>query len=294
MHSQCVFCQLRLFERHLNEYLPEKEKQSNATHEFISFLANIPDHTIAPEIALEMQKIIFKYTGIRDPYKEIKIEYNQLLLSRLSNLREQVLKSSVPIQTAFRFAIAGNIIDFGANPNFNISATIEKVLSEDYAINDSKELIEKIRETKNILYLGDNAGEIVMDRLLIETINHPSVTFSVRNSAILNDVTIEDANMVGINELAKVISTGYDGPTILLQHCSNEFKAIYEKADVIISKGQGNFEGLWGNENKNIFFLLMIKCSIVSEILGAELGGYVLVRNKPELNRSQKNYSKLS
>jgi uncharacterized protein with ATP-grasp and redox domains len=133
---------------------------------------------------------------------------------------------------------------------------------------------------KNILYLGDNAGEIVMDKLFLETIKHQNVYYAVRGMPVINDVTIEDAKYVGIDKFAKIISNGYDSPSTILDKCSEEFINIYNKADLIISKGQGNLEGLINVKNEKIFFLLMVKCGVIGDELGVKKGDFVVYNNK--------------
>jgi len=128
-----------------------------------------------------------------------------------------------------------------------------------------------------LLYIGDNCGEIVLDKLFLEKINIPEKYFAVRNGPVINDVTIDDANKVGMDKIADVITTGDDAPGAVWESTSNEFKAIFEKADVIISKGQGNLEGLI-DINKNIYFLLVTKCDLIANRLGTQKGEFVVKR----------------
>lgn len=188
----------------------------------------------------------------------------------------KVLESENPIDFALRLAIAGNIIDYGANDTFNISGTIDHVLKSDFAINDAVLLKRKIKESKKILYIGDNAGEIVLDKLFIETMMHNNVTYAVKGSPVMNDATMQDAIDVGMDWVADIVSNDYDAPSTILSQCSQEFLNTFDEADLIISKGQGNLEGLLEENNPKIFFLLMIKCDVIAEILKVKKGDFVV------------------
>jgi uncharacterized protein with ATP-grasp and redox domains len=153
---------------------------------------------------------------------------------------------------------------------------ITNLFTKDFAIDQSEEFVYRLGESKKILYLGDNAGEIVFDKLFIETIQNPNITYVVRGKPVINDVTIDDARQTGIDEVCKVITNGYDAPSTLLEYCSEEFIQEFKKADLIISKGQGNFEGLMHIEHPNMFFLLMAKCKPMAELLGVNEGGMII------------------
>ena len=143
----------------------------------------------------------------------------------------------------------------------------------------SEQLRQEIKNAETILYLGDNAGEIVMDKLFLETVNHPNVWFAVREQPVLNDVTRREAEDVGIGKFARIISNGDDAPSTLLHRVSNEFRQVYEQADLIISKGMGNYEGLMFGADPRLFFLLMVKCDVIGRKIGALKGDFVVKNN---------------
>lgn len=271
----CVTCAIgslvTLFEKSL---VPE-EKKDPAMRAVLKYFSELDYSLSPPKIGKQMHHIIRDVIENPDPYKNVKAHFNHLLLDQLPELKARVEAADDPFQLALRLAIAGNIIDFGPNQKFDIESTMEKAKSVSPAIDHSEMLRRAISDADSILYLGDNAGEIVMDRLFLETIDHPNVIFAVRNAPIINDVTFEDARMVGIDKIAKVISNGDDAPGTILESTSSEFRKIFESADMIISKGQGNFEGLSGN-SKNIFFLLMVKCDHVASFIGVKKGDFVV------------------
>jgi uncharacterized protein with ATP-grasp and redox domains len=185
-----------------------------------------------------------------------------------------VEKAEDPLKTAVMLAITGNVIDFGANPQFRLEEEIQEVAQKEPTINHYEDLEDRLAHAREILYIGDNAGETVFDRVLIETLGKP-VTFVVREGPIINDATREDATKSGLDKVATVVSSGCDAPGTVLSRCTGEFLDHFERADLIISKGQGNYETLSG-ENRPIFHLLKAKCPVIAKDLGVEVGDWVI------------------
>ena len=163
---------------------------------------------------------------------------------------------------------------------FDVFKALAEAAAKKPAIDHSAILFKELEKASSVLYLGDNAGEIVLDKLFIETIKHPNLYFAVRGSNIINDVTIEDAKKAGMTKNAKVVANGYDAPSTLLNRCSLEFREVFNKADIIISKGQGNLEGLTDVTNKKILFLLMVKCNVIAEMIGIHEKNTVVAYNQ--------------
>lgn len=241
-------------------------------------LPKISFQATPPEIGREVYKIISEMTGIRDPYKEIKNDCTQQALSLYPELKRRITTSEDRLMTAIRLSIAGNVIDFGANADFDLRRDIEMILTQEFAINHDQEFHRKLKEARKVLYIADNAGETVFDRLLIEELQKP-VIYVVRERPIINDATQEDALLSGIDKEAEIISSGCDAPGTLLRFCSEEFLDIYHSSDLIISKGQGNYEGL-SEEDRSLFFLLKAKCEVIARDIGVETGSIVLMRAK--------------
>jgi len=204
-----------------------------------------------------------------DPFKNIKREYNAIALSLYPRLRKQVKASPDPIWTASRLAIAGNIIDFGIFTSIDIEKSIGQSLKPEIAVDDYVRFREDLALSDEVLYLLDNAGEIVFDRLLIEELREAGkhVKAVVKGSPVLNDVTYEDATQVGLDTVCEVIDNGSDAIGTILPWTSTPFQKEYERAPLIISKGQGNFETLFGTK-KRTYFLFQSKCDVVSRELG--------------------------
>lgn len=273
---RCFYCFVRAFEKLLVKENISNEAKASFTLEMISLYQNNQNDFSAPLFSRELHKILRSYTHNPDPYMEEKKKYNNQALSMLPELEYIMQQSEDPFSTALRLAIAGNIIDFAANDNFNLQATIDKALFTEFAIDHSERLKDKIEKAETVLYLGDNAGEIVFDKLFIRTINHPDLTYVVRGAPVINDATMQDAEYIGMKEIANVISNGYDAPSTVPDKSSKQFQQYFRKADLIISKGQGNLEGLISLNDGRIFFLLMVKCDVIAEFLKVKKESFVI------------------
>nr|WP_319271727.1 ARMT1-like domain-containing protein [uncultured Draconibacterium sp.] len=280
MNYECLICQVKALQKRMDKYEIAEEKRNSIVSKAISSLAGIDlDKSFSPEITSNILNELEKESEIKDPYAAEKAESNQALLSRYNEFKTKVEESDDKFDTALRYAIAGNIIDFGPTHRFDVDETIERVFQTELAIDDSKALKAEIKKAKTILYLGDNCGEIVMDKLFLETINHPNVIFAVRDQPVLNDATLKEAREVGLHKVATLITNGDNTPSTLLHRVSKEFLEIYRSADLIISKGMGNFEGLMDESDPRLFYLLMIKCPVIGQKVGAEKGDFVVKRS---------------
>lgn len=254
----------------------DERKVREILTEISLFLPNISFDATPPEIGREVYRIIAEMTGVYDPYKEIKERCTRQALSLYPELKKRVHSSKDRLMSAVRVAIAGNVIDFGANADFDLKSDVKTILSQDFAINNFREFCEAIDKAKKILYLADNAGETVFDRLLIEELPKP-VIYVVREKPVINDAVREDAIAARIDEKAEIMSSGTDAPGTILNLCSEEFLKVYRSADLVISKGQGNYEGL-SEEDKPIFFLLKAKCQVIARDIGVEYGDIILMK----------------
>lgn len=241
-------------------------------------LPKIPVDATPPEIGREVYRIISHLTGIRDPYRELKKKCTEQALALYPSLKDRVRSAEDRLRRAIRIAIAGNVIDFGSNTPFDMARDLKSILSQKFAIDHYDTFKALLAEAKDVLYIADNAGETVFDRVLIEELGIP-VTYVVRGQPIINDAVYEDAVAGGLNRVAQILSSGADAPGNILPLCSDEFMKVYEASDFIISKGQGNYEGL-SEESRPIFFLLKAKCSVIARHIGVEQGSIILKRSK--------------
>jgi len=233
-----------------------------------------------PRSAVRLYDMIARHAGTEDPFKEIKQESTNNALARYEDLKQRINSAPSRLSAAIRYAIAGNIIDFGVASKFDLDQELEEVIDHTPAgIWDEEKLKREIEEADWILYLGDNTGETVLDRLLIETMDR-KVVYAVRSAPIINDATLEDALAAGLDQAAdRIISSGCRAPGTILELCSQEFLEMFHSAPLIISKGQGNYETLSGTPAP-IFYLLKAKCSVVARHLDVNLGELVLASGR--------------
>jgi uncharacterized protein with ATP-grasp and redox domains len=223
---------------------------------------------------------IREFTGVADPYRKVKDHFNHLIKELYPQLKARVKVSAKPLEMAVRLAIAGNIIDCGVNGNLKdiaIAQSIDHALIEPLE-GPLPEFSAAIGQAERILYLADNAGEIFFDRLLIEQMALDKVTVVVKASPIINDATLSDAQAAGLTDIVEIIDNGSDAPGTILDDCSQAFRSRFEQADLIVAKGQGNYETL-SDVEKDIFFVLKAKCPVIAKHLGCEVGSLVLRRS---------------
>jgi uncharacterized protein with ATP-grasp and redox domains len=244
-----------------------------------SILSNISIQVSPPEIARLVHLRVKSITDNVDPYKEVKKRQDEIALQYKNTLSSQISEMSDSLRGALLLSATGNAIDLAPDsPIVEIYKRYMEIISKGFAWDDYESFLEKLAQCKSLLFLGDNAGEIVWDKILIEELlDHfnMEIVYTVRGFPILNDVTMEDALFVGMDKLVKVISNGYDAPGTVLDSCSEEFLKHYQISDLILSKGQGNYE-LLSAEDRPIFFLLQVKCPVIAENINCHIGEIVL------------------
>ena len=253
-------------------------------------IPSFPLEASPPEMGKIVHDIIKEILGREDPYLELKKKSNQLALAIYEKLRKKVRNSADRLLTGLELSTAGNIIDYGANHGVQPAKEVLKILERKIGVQDEKkfqyaEFKNKLKNSSMVLFLGDNAGEIVFDRLFIEEIKnlYPSkkIVYAVRETPVINDITAEDAFFVGMDKVADIVSSGSVIPGTLLSMCSERFVDLFNKADMVISKGQGNFETLYGaNNSPDLFFLLTVKCGVVGKKFNAEPGDIILKKDR--------------
>ncbi len=273
-YLDCLPCFLHQALRAARMATDDEKKIKLVLDEVGMMLPTISLESTPPESGRRIYQKVHEITGNFDPYKEVKKRSTEEALSLYPYMKSLVEKSDDRLLTAIRMAIAGNVIDFGPNKAFDMKEEIEATLSKDFAICHYDRFKDSLNRSDKVLYIGDNAGECVFDRILIETLDKP-VTYAVRGKPVINDATMEDARQAGMVGVAELISSGTDAPGTLLNTCNEEFIRRYDDAELIISKGQGNFEAL-STQKKTIFFLLKAKCPIIAKHLGLNVGNIVL------------------
>jgi len=231
-----------------------------------------------PVMAQKVQRLIKTACGLDDPYRSVKKRFNRLAMELYPALQQRVKNAADPFAMAVRLAIAGNIIDVGSIPDLNDNHILDTIQKTTNGTIDQR-AVEALRRAaaaaERVLYLADNAGEIVFDRLLIEQIGPEKTTMVVKAAPVLNDATREDAEFAGLTEIMEVIDNGSDAPGTVLEDAPAAFRRRFVDADLVIAKGQGNYETL-GDARRPIFFLFQAKCPVIAAHVGCDVGAAVV------------------
>ena len=235
------------------------------------------------EISTRVYEIVSEVTGNPDPYRELKARTNAQALEMLPRLRERRDRAGDPLSFALHLAVAGNVIDLGIGHAFHLEKDLEAILGTPFAKDRTASFAAALVPGRRLLYLGDNAGEIVFDRLLVELLLERGidVTFAVKSAPVINDATLEDAEAAGITELVPVVETGSGDIGVHFGHASEAFLRAFGGAEIRLAKGHGNFETLHGT-GRAAYFLLKAKCPVVARELGVPEGAVVFDHQEGE------------
>jgi len=279
VRPDCIPCFLRQVVNALRLSSIDDSRIERAQREVMTYLLSLDWDLSPPEIDYVVQRVIREYAG-GDPYREVKKRSNDEALSIYGECERIVESSEDPLRTAVKLAIAGNVIDFGPYTSYDLKGTIDRVLKSDLSIDHYPLLKEKFQRASRILYFSDNAGEIVLDKLLVETmlsLREVRFTFVVKGGPMINDATLEDFYYVSFSDIdaveVRTVSNGDEGTGP--DRRSEEVLKWIREHDLVISKGQGNYEIL--GEFNGIFHMLLVKCPVVAADLNASVGDIVLI-----------------
>jgi uncharacterized protein with ATP-grasp and redox domains len=254
--------------------------QQHAVRTALELLGEVDGGQEPPRIADRLHAALRAELGDGDPYLAHKEAATRAALELYPWLVERVAAAQDPLEAAIRVAIAGNVIDAGPSDDVPTAADLwaatQRVLAAPLAIDDLPALRAELERTPWVLYLADNAGETVFDRVLIETLRLP-VTYAVKSGPTLNDATRADALAAGLGTAARIVDIGCDAPGTSLDRCSAEFRHVFASAPVVLAKGQANYESL-SQAGPKVFSLLQVKCPVIASDIGAPVGGVVVRR----------------
>lgn len=232
-----------------------------------------------PEIAADVYEEMAVIANKDDLYDEVKVHSTQKALSFIPFLKEQLAKSENKLLTATKIAVAGNVIDLAAEVEFDLHEELEKIFHTHFSYNDFHKLEEELTKAKNILVIGDNVGEHIFDYLFIEVLQElfPDAKYSymVRGNPIINDVTLKEAKEAEFDKLCELVDSGVNTPGFTYSRANKESQKLFDDADLIISKGMGNYECISPATRENICFLLKVKCGVVAASLKKEIGDII-------------------
>lgn len=284
---ECIPCLLRQTTEAIRHCGAKSGAEAMALQELILAGTALDFSGSPPLLAGALQARLRALVGCDDPYRAEKRRFNRLALELLPPLARAVARSADPFAAAVRVAIAGNIMDLAAKSGLTLGEVRQAAaLALDHPVAGPLALLRRTAaRARHILYLCDNAGEIIFDRVLIEQLPPGRVAAAVRGRPVINDATREDARAAGLGDVAEVIDNGSDLPGTSLPACSPEFRRRFAAADLVIAKGQGNFETLH-DAPAPVFFLFKVKCPIVAEHCGRPVGSHVVWRRRDGKTRT--------
>jgi uncharacterized protein with ATP-grasp and redox domains len=274
---ECVACLARQAHEAVVAATPDTQLRETALRQALQMLACTDWHRSPPALAQPIHRLIRDLTHNPDPYAAVKEQLNRRAEELYPIWRRRFRERFSPLEAAVRLSIVGNLLDVAAKTQLNddtVLAAFEGALTAPL-LGSIQEFAEATQNARHILYLADNAGEIVFDRDLLAQLPLGNFTVVVRGKPVLNDATLADAQRAGLGEFCELITNGSDAPGTLLEDCAPEFRARFDAVDLVIAKGQGNYESLVGAD-KHVFFLLKVKCPVLAESLHCPCGSLVL------------------
>ena len=283
VNYECASCMLRQSREAIEHATDDKEKRMDATLKVLEFMnLNFKKDKQSNKFGTDLHHMIMDAVGNYDPYKQLREGGNQVA-ENLIPLVDELIQKDNSLETLCRIAVAGNVIDFGSlEEDTDMESLIKRQIKKEPVINDVEKLDDSLKKSSTILYLADNAGEIIFDKLLIKRIKEDynvNIILALKENPILNDALIPDAEKLHLEEYATLISTGASSVGVVEEYISDELKKLIDSVDLIISKGMGNYEGLTEMTIKTpIYFLLTTKCNVISREIGVALGSPVIVK----------------
>ena len=232
-----------------------------------------------PEIAADVYENMASIANKTDLYDSVKKASTQKALSFLPLLKQELEDSKEKLLIATKIAVAGNVIDLAAEVEFDLEEELEKIFETAFAHDDFEKFSQKLAVAQTVLVLGDNVGEHIFDYLFIETLQklYPKIEFSymVRGNPIINDVTMDEAEEAGFDELCHLVDSGVNTPGFTYSRANKESQKLFDSVDLVVSKGMGNYECLTPSHRGDIAFLLKVKCGVVANSLHKNIGDII-------------------
>ena len=280
-YLECMPCFIKQSLEAARMATDDEEVQTKVLKEVMGHLQDISLTSSPPELSRDVHEIIRRITKSKDPYKKVKDQSNEMAQKEYPRLKKLVGESDDSLLMAIKLSIVGNVIDFGAMNRFNVDDMIDNAVKREFDASAYPQFKSVLEQSETILFLADNTGEIFFDKLLLKELvkRQKQITYVVKTNPIINDATVEDANLAGIDKLATIID-GDSGqkqsaPGMVLSYASKEFLEIFKSSDMVISKGQGNYEGL-SDVTRDVFFMLVVKCPLVAQDISSEVGKLIL------------------
>ena len=279
-YLECIPCFIKQSLEAARMATDDEKIQTKVLREVMKHLQSISLTNSPPELSKEVHNIIRKITGSEDPYRRVKNQSNEMVKKEYFHLKKLVNKSDDPLLMSIKLSIVGNVIDYGTTNRFNIDEMVDNAVKLEFDASSYPKFKSVLEQSKTILYLADNSGEIFFDKLLLEQLvkKQKQIYYAVKANPIINDALLEDAEFAGIDKLATIIKVDsgqkLSSPGMILSCASKNFLNIFKTSDMVLSKGQGNYEGL-GDVDRDVFFMLVVKCPLVAQDIGSEVGNLI-------------------
>lgn len=286
INLDCIYCTIKKADNLFSQYEKDENKKIKFMKEVFKIISLSETEDTSPYINARIMRYLNSELNLGDVYYEIKKQYNKLLLSIEEEILKNIYSAEDRILVALKYAMVGNFIDFGAMDKVDIDklkSLIKNAPEQEISVNEYKKFIEELKNAKQLVYIVDNAGEIVFDKIFIKIIKevypHIVIDVIVRGKPVHNDATIIDAEEVGLCNIVNVIDNGTDIPGTQLNEINIKSKDKIDNADLIIAKGQGNFETLFGC-GKNIYYIFLCKCDLFTNRFNMEKFKGIFVNEK--------------
>jgi uncharacterized protein with ATP-grasp and redox domains len=258
----------------------DESVQRRILKDAVTIIGDYDSYAYAPEVGRAIHNLVKQHTGLSDPYRELKQRNIELAKQVYPDLKHFLFHHREDwLYWTLKVAATGNVLDAAIYGEVQERELLRTELERKFAICDSVEFAKKLQTAKTLLIIGDNAGETVFDRVLAEQLLNLEIVYAVRSGPIINDTTIDEAYLSELDRHARIISSGCDAPGLVLSECKEDFQEEFYRADLVISKGQGNYETLT-EVDREVFFLLKAKCPVITEDIGVTMGDYVFMSNK--------------
>lgn len=268
LNPYCMCCAVNKQEEKIRKF-PDMDKKTEYMKKVMSILSSAEEQDCSPSFSVEIKKLYSEFWNCpAEDYTEIKKEFNQLMLNVEASVEEKIRTSADPLETALLYARIGNYIDFAALENVSQETMLKLLENENQEPLSQTEYANfqtDLSTAKTLVYLTDNCGEIVLDKLAVKILKEKypqlNITVIVRGYPVVNDATMEDAEEIGLTDIVKVTGNGSNVGGTWFPGLSNEARTLLEQADVILAKGQGNFETM-NDCGLNVYYLFLCKCDL--------------------------------
>lgn len=284
-NAMCISCMLSKQEKQIRRF-EDEERKSEYIHQVLEILHQYGRSESSPQIAERIDALYKEYWEDDMDYTLQRKKYNQLMLRIENNIEQKIQESDDPLKACIKYVCTGNYIDFSAVECVNettLKQLLEKAAQETVREEEYLHFRDDLEKAGRLVYLTDNCGEVVLDKIFIKQIKKEfpdlQITVIVRGEDVINDATLDDAKEVGLTDIVTCIGNGNAAPGTVLSRLSEEAKAALMDADVVISKGQGNFESLYG-EGFNPYYLFLCKCELFVHRFGLKQYESVFVKEE--------------